>query len=401
MTHALGRAAVVMATTAGLALAGGAAAGAWAAVTPGRVAVTPGRAATAPGQAVHRAAPARRVGQHAATAARWRVAYRSTSRRGNQINAVAAVSGRYAWAVGARTGTGGLEDQPLALRWNGRSWRSVTVPGVAGSYLTDVAASTKSDVWVFAVPGGGVNAKAVRWNGTRWQDIPLPAGEFPDDVAVLKPGDAWLAGSQQACTGSGASQVCATTLYHWDGSTWSPFTVPIVVSALSASGPDHVWVTGTSRPCDGQPCSIRVRVYNWNGSAWRKTPGFPRVYSRYQPGLAMTSGRNVWVGTWATRKREHPGRLLHWNGSRWRTISAPRSLTTETPLVTDGGHGVWLGPWAHWTGTRWVSTLASSPSACGIASLARIPGRATLWGAGWAAHGGTFDGVVCSYPRTP
>ena len=47
-------------------------------------------------------------------------------------------------------------------------------------------------------------------------------------------------------------------------------------------------------------------------------------------------------------------------GRRWNTISAPRSLTTQTPLVTDGRSGVWIGPWAHWTGTRWRSTLPGS-----------------------------------------
>ena len=216
--------------------------------------------------------------------------YQSTSTRSNQVYGVTALSRTDAWAVGGMAGSGGVsQDEPLALQWNGQRWKPVTVPGAAGYYLPDVAASAETDLWVFAVPANGGDAKAVRWDGTRWQDIPLPAGVYPDDVAVLKPTDAWVLGPQQPCTGSGTSQVCPTTLYHWDGSTWSPFTLPIVVdelsgSALAASGPNHVWVAGASHPCVASPCSYRVKVYSWNGSTWGKAPGFPRVDSYYLPG---------------------------------------------------------------------------------------------------------------------
>ena len=57
--------------------------------------------------------------------------------------------------------------------------------------------------------------------------IPMPAGSYyPDDVAVLSPTDAWVVGPQQPCTGTGAAEVCPTTLYHWDGSSWSRSPFP-------------------------------------------------------------------------------------------------------------------------------------------------------------------------------
>jgi len=365
----------------------------------------------ASGQGTAAGAPAAagtRTGTGLAAVAGWRVVFRSASAQSNQIRALAALSSRDAWAVGATARSGGPEDHPLALRWNGRAWRPVTVPGVAGFTLTDVAASAPSDLWIFAVPGQGGRAKAMRWDGTSWRAIRLPAGVFPDDAAVLSPANAWVVGPQQPCTGSGASRVCPTTMYHWNGSRWTASLVPAVVdqlsgSALAAAGTGQAWVAGALRPCGGPPCSYRVAVYRWTGSGWARAPGFPRVTSAFLPGLAVASPSSVWVGTWSVT-RENPGRLLHWTGRRWNTIGAPRSITTQTPLVTDGRSGVWMGPWARWTGTRWRSTLPGSAPACQPQALARVPGRTTLWGAGSVTRnpaGPTFTSVICAYPRAP
>ena len=61
----------------------------------------------------------------------WRVVFHSTSKTTNVLYSVAAVSRGDAWAVGARAGSGGSEDQPLVMHWNGTSWKSVAVPGLA------------------------------------------------------------------------------------------------------------------------------------------------------------------------------------------------------------------------------------------------------------------------------
>src|SRR6185437_4105574 len=62
-----------------------------------------------------------RTGTGLAAVAGWRVVFRSASAQSNQIRAVAALSSRDAWAVGATARSGGPEDHPLALHWNGRT----------------------------------------------------------------------------------------------------------------------------------------------------------------------------------------------------------------------------------------------------------------------------------------
>jgi hypothetical protein len=341
----------------------------------------------------------------------WRVVYRSTSKISNIVTDVAAISPGNAWAVGstAQAGHGNTQDEPLVLHWNGGHWRRVTVPGLAGFYLTAVAASSASDVWAFAASANGGNPEAVRWDGNQWLTIPLPAGVFPDDAVVLAPADAWLVGRTQSCTGSGAAKVCPTTVYHWDGSEWSPFSVPLVIDPLStggisASGSRNVWVTGSSRDCLSSPCSYTPEAYHWNGSAWSKAPSMPLKHSFYEPGIAVGSRTDVWVGAWSATRARHPGRLMHWNGRRWHMVDAPRLIVTETPLVTDGHHGVWMGPWAHWTGTRWVGNGGTSALACSLVNFTRIPGQATLWGVGAISRtptSATFDSVICALPKTP
>ncbi|MGI8447754.1 MAG: hypothetical protein ACR2MP_11365 [Streptosporangiaceae bacterium] len=336
----------------------------------------------------------------------WRVVYQSTSKTSNQLYSVAAVSPGDAWAAGASAGSGGGENQPLVLHWNGISWKPVAVPGLAGFYLPAVAASSASDVWLFAASAGGGSPKAVRWNGSQWVTIPLPAGSYyPDEAVVLSPTDAWVAGPQQPCTGSGAAEVCSTTLYHWDGSSWSPFTLPLTAgesTELSASSPTNVWVVGASNPCVASRCSYSPVAYHWNGSAWLKAPPLPLVHSYYQPDVAAGAKKNVWVSGWSATRAGQPGRLMHWNGRRWQIIDASSDLLAESPLVTDGARGAWMGPYAHWTGTQWVNTEPFSPVTCGMADLTRIPGTATLWGAGSvlrSAH--RSDSVICAYPKAP
>ena len=49
-----------------------------------------------------------------------------------------------------------------------------------------VAASSASDVWLFAASADGGSPRAMRWNGSRWVTIPLPGGSFyPDEAVVL------------------------------------------------------------------------------------------------------------------------------------------------------------------------------------------------------------------------
>lgn len=72
------------------------------------------------------------------------------------MTGVAAVSARSAWAVGF----GINKHKPVILRWNGRVWTQVAVPGVGG--LDSVTAVSVRSAWAvgFGVAAGAANSTA-------------------------------------------------------------------------------------------------------------------------------------------------------------------------------------------------------------------------------------------------
>jgi hypothetical protein len=133
------------------------------------------------------------------------------------LKALAVVSAHDIWAVGnydagcCRAGSG-----PVALHWNGTTWRRIPIPGipnsvvtnVAGLLLTGVAAVSTRDVWAVSVDG------AEHWDGTHWHIVPLPKGAAATAMAALSTRDIWAVGP---AFGSGYT----TMIAHWDGAHWS------------------------------------------------------------------------------------------------------------------------------------------------------------------------------------
>ena len=327
----------------------------------------------------------------------WQRGYRSTSGTSNQLYSVAAISGSNAWAVGS-WGRGAL-----VMHWNGSRWSRVTVAGQASFYLTQVAASSAGNVWAFGNTNNGLAGVALRWDGSLWQRVPLPAGAFPDAAAVLSGSDVWISG-QQSCTGSGSAASCQTGMYRWNGSSWAgPYLVPALVNTISAAGAGHIWLVGEAGTSQ-LPGPYRLVAYQWSGQGWTSVR-VPAPRSSGPPDLQVVSRSDVWLYSWLAAKPQR-GYLLHWNGTGWRQIDAPAAIATSDGLITDGQGGVWAGPWAHWTGRRWLGTVPG-PSFAGnlnsfdLRGLARIPGRTTVWGVGEVSHSPTspiWDTLIARYP---
>jgi hypothetical protein len=335
----------------------------------------------------------------AATATGWQRVYRSSSASSNQLQSVAAISATNAWAVGSTTTSG------LVMHWNGAQWRSVTAPGMAGYYLTDVEASSASNVWIFGASNYGVQVGLIlRWNGTGWLKVPLPAGVIPNGAVVSSPSSAWIIGTQ-LCGDSGNTLPCETTLYHWNGSAWTPYQVPTLVDTISGSGASDVWAAGEGGATLAAQSSYSLVAFRWNGSAWKAVP-MPHPHSSGWAGITVASPGNVWLAAWLAGQAGQ-GFALHWNGTRWQQYTVPKSIASNNAPVADGGAGVWLGSWAHWTGSHWVNTVpgpAFCTDGCALAGLARVPGRTTVWGVGYtsrSASGTGWDSLIGVYGKIP
>jgi hypothetical protein len=182
---------------------------------------------------------------------------------------------------------------------------------------------------------------------------------------------------------------CHTSVYHWNGRSWSTFTVPTFADGISGTA-GNVWICGQFGGDMSPPATPgRPVAYRWTGAAWTKVTSMPGPLSFFPASISVVSRDNVWLGAILNGPAgRQPGYLLHWNGRGWRQINAPASLTTtpDGPVVADGTGGAWFGADAHWTGSHWVNTTPAR-AFVGTAvpffeDLARIPGRTALWGAG-------------------
>jgi hypothetical protein len=77
-------------------------------------------------------------------------------------------------------------------------------------------------------------------------------------------------------------------------------------------------------------------------------------------------------------------------------------------LTHDGHDGVRAGPYAHWTGTKWINAfqIASMPGSdtFSLRGMAVIPGSSSIWGVGWvgrSASNHTQDSLIAVYGGTP
>jgi hypothetical protein len=155
-------------------------------------------------------------------------------------------------AVGFVTGT--ADAQPIALAWNGTSWRSQRVPltrqaqgGVFSQVSCPAANACMATGSVFAAPGG---AFAEFWNGTTWRPEHAPnppLGQFSmgeitlASVSCISATDCAAVGN---FTPRGQPEVFAET---WDGTTWQreKITLP--------AGTDESMLDGVS--CTAAGCT--------------------------------------------------------------------------------------------------------------------------------------------------
>lgn len=122
------------------------------------------------------------------------------------LQAVAAASPEDVWAVG-HTNTRNSRDAHdyLVMRWNGKSWASVTLPfPPRNGLLTGVAATSPRNVWVtgarsISAPSGVSGSIALHWDGTTWVEVGNPrmqADQRFEAVAAVSDKEIWAVGGE-------------------------------------------------------------------------------------------------------------------------------------------------------------------------------------------------------------
>jgi hypothetical protein len=330
-----------------------------------------------------------------AEASYWRVEYRLPASEG-LIAQMTAPARHDAWALGDTAPRHGVT-KTFLLHWTGRGWHKVTPPHPAGFVPTQIMSSSPGDVWVFGQKAGsgsqGDEFYALVYDGSRWTTRALPSGVSGDPAVVLSSTDAW-AESGGSCVYPQGTPRCST-VEHWNGSTWTPSTVPTSLQALAGSG-RHAWLAGLSDVKNsGARVTGRLALYKQSAGQW-KIVRAPLGEIGAVTGLAAAPNGRLWLMTASTNRKKE--RLSFWNGRIWTTKIIPSGLGVGNPFCYDGHNGVWAGAAAHWTGTRWVNTSPSLRELLGVYTVAPIPGTDSAWGNG---QDGSTRSVIQIYGPLP
>jgi hypothetical protein len=367
-----------------------------------------------------------------AVAQSWTIVSAPPTGENGQLAAVSAVSDADAWAVGSTNAAlDGVGAKPLIDNWNGTSWTQVATPATPGNTasLAAVSASSATDAW--AVGHTQVNKEdfaplGLHWNGSAWSVsssfATALAGQIADGVADISSTDAYA-------IGGGLGSADTGLVAQWNGSTWSPVTVPLpsgagptsTLDAISANGPDDVWILGTY---ELSSTDLRSETYSlhWNGSTWSVVPmplnPSSNIESFYQlNAIQVNSPTDVWavgssdVTSVTTGETTGSELIEHWNGTAWSIVPSPSPGSGSAlygVTTSNAASDVWaVGAYTpagttetqtltlNWNGTEWTQVASpdnGNPNV--LLSTSTIPGASIVWAVGTSGSCCTANPLV-------
>ncbi|EFG06771.1 Hypothetical protein SCLAV_1696 [Streptomyces clavuligerus] len=308
------------------------------------------------------------------------------------LTAVDGLDAANVWAVGYRLiGLSGGE--PVALRWNGTSWREESkLP--TGLWPQALSVRSANDIWA-------AGAQTAHWNGTSWTHHTLaadPAGQVtPDALDTAPDGSVWVAG--RAITSPGSIKVAAPAVQRWNGTAWQRQPLPDVgageLSAVKAVAADNVWAVGASfAPEGGKQSALAL---HWNGSSWKRAtlPAARAGEHRWFNGVTATRSGEIWAvgATVAADGTERPY-TARWDGRTWTEPKTPAVADGRLRSVTETSDGaLWAGGGKgaaslllRWDAANRRWEKAADPGLT-VRSITSVPGSRTLWTVGVATSG--------------
>jgi hypothetical protein len=278
------------------------------------------------------------------------------------LRGVAATSARDAWAVGGDSAGG------LILHWNGRAWRRVRIPVIAGGFLSGVAATSATNAW--AVGSGSVGGLILHWNGRVWKRVRIRVIAGLGGVAATSASNAWAVGGG--------------VILHWNGRVWRRVRIPVPAGfhGVAATSASNAWAVGTD---------LRGVILHWNGKTWKRVDS-PAPANSTLHGVAATSTRNAGAAgfcCFTARPDNHPDGILNnhldgtltlrWNSKAWKRVPSPapaggflngvaaRSARNVWAVGLDSA-GVLI---LHWNGRSW-RRLPSPMTGAGYDALSAV-----------------------------
>ena len=250
----------------------------------------------------------------------------------------------------------------IADRWHDGRWtrNSLAVspdPRGLRFHVFKVATVSSTDAWAFgsiSSPSDPLSTLGIlieHWDGVHWSVVPHPASgtqhAVPEQFTVISANDVWLISRT-----IGVDGVLEPLVEHWDGTRWSiiqtdPASTPAVVSSVSASGPDDVWIAGRQTMAGTEQTAVPL-LEHWDGTAWTVVENLPDLGNAALDSVFASGPSDVWATVL------EPGQgiasFLHWDGNAWTSVAipAPVEYGLRRSDSTVGGTGP-TDVWALWT----------------------------------------------------
>jgi hypothetical protein len=175
-----------------------------------------------------------------------------------------------------------------AAHFDGRHWRETLAPGSTG--ISGASAVSPADIWT--VTDGGV----ARWNGRSWRRVTLASklgtGLLLDSVVARSDRNVWVAGLAANARGGNSG-----TAVHWNGAAWKsvqvgrPTSQTSTLASMVPDGHGGIWALNVPDLGSWQP-------WHFTGGRWLRAVthiASPGQVTGMSSGLALVPGStSVW-----------------------------------------------------------------------------------------------------------
>ena len=195
---------------------------------------------------------------------------------------IAAASGTGAWIFPGLFGhiRNSYFTYNYALHWNGRSWQKSRFP--AELIVSQAEDFGPRNVWAFGevyAHEGVLVPYVARFNGRTWRRVSMPGG--PLAVSAVSASDMWAIGPSARTEARPLTRQTLIAM-HWDGRRWRTLSVPRVKLAgfgsyftaanVAADGSGGLWWSyGVTAPSSTAP--TRSALLHWHDGRWTTITG--------------------------------------------------------------------------------------------------------------------------------